>query len=210
MERIKKIFSDAMFLDLHQIVHDCELTVDARVDAVKRLFDPDSPITFIGSRSMPPVELVGLTPRENRYMIRTCIDGEFYICKIAIDESGITDNHLEYRKSLTNECSLKVYELHTFVLLCKDFIPPLQVNLNHKETVRTLERVTLQVCGDDGNIWVTSDDDQNGREYEYGENVTERERMLISLAWYLGYDPTIILRDLKCYRGDTPIDVLDY
>lgn len=208
MERIKKIFSDAMFLDLHQIVYDRELTLDARVDAVKRLFRMDLPGYSVRT-TKAPTELVGLTPKENRYMIRTCIDGEFYICKIAIDESGINDNRLEYEKSGTDDCFLEVYELHTFVLLCRDFIPLPPVHLNHKGTVRTLERVTLQVCEDDGNIWVTSDDDQNGREYKYDENVSDRERMLISLAWYLGYDPTIILRDLKCYRGDTPIDVLD-
>lgn len=55
-----------------------------------------------------------------------------------------------------------------------------------------MEKITLIKC-DDGAIWVTSDEDQNGTESTFNKITDERKQMMIALANFLGYEPSRIL-----------------
>jgi len=53
--------------------------------------------------------------------------------------------------------------------------------------------ITLKVVDGGKTIWVTSNEDPNGEEVEF-KTITDRgEQMLIALATYLGYEPSMVL-----------------
>lgn len=55
-----------------------------------------------------------------------------------------------------------------------------------------MKQVFIQKC-DDGAIWVTSDEDQNGIEVTPTSNESIEEQMLIALAKFFNYDPGKVL-----------------
>lgn len=55
-----------------------------------------------------------------------------------------------------------------------------------------MKQITLIKC-DDGAIWVTSDEDQNGTESTFDKITDESEQMMIALAEFLGYEPANLL-----------------
>lgn len=55
-----------------------------------------------------------------------------------------------------------------------------------------MKQVFIQKC-DDGVIWVTSDEDQNGIEVAPTSNESIEEQMLIALAKFFNYDSGKVL-----------------
>ena len=55
-----------------------------------------------------------------------------------------------------------------------------------------MERITLIKC-DDGAIWVTSDENQNGTESTFKKITDDSKQMMIALAEFLGYEPAMVL-----------------
>jgi len=55
-----------------------------------------------------------------------------------------------------------------------------------------MERIILTKC-DDGAIWVTSDENQNGTESYFDSIQDEDKQMMIALANFLGYEPSNVL-----------------
>lgn len=55
-----------------------------------------------------------------------------------------------------------------------------------------MEKITLIKC-DDGAIWVTTEEDQNGREYDLETLGDIGKQMLWALASFLGYEPAELL-----------------
>ena len=69
-----------------------------------------------------------------------------------------------------------------------------------------MDKINLIKC-DDGAIWVTTDEDQNGREYDLSSIKDEGMQMLWALASFLGYEPSEVLNieeedDEDCYDDD--------
>ena len=69
-----------------------------------------------------------------------------------------------------------------------------------------MEKFTLIKC-DDGAIWVTTEEDQNGRKYDLSSIKDERVQMLWALASFLGFEPSEMLNvdgedDENCYDDD--------
>lgn len=57
-----------------------------------------------------------------------------------------------------------------------------------------MKTITLRKCND-GAIWVTSDENQNGTESTFTKITDERQQMLVALAVFLGYEPYELLGD---------------
>ena len=57
-----------------------------------------------------------------------------------------------------------------------------------------MKTITLTKC-EDGVIWVTSDENQNGTESHFKEIKDEKQQMLVALAEFLGYEPYELLGD---------------
>ena len=55
-----------------------------------------------------------------------------------------------------------------------------------------MTQISLIKC-DDGSIWVTSDENQNGTESKFNKITDERKQMMIALAEFLGYEPANVL-----------------
>ena len=55
-----------------------------------------------------------------------------------------------------------------------------------------MKQITLIKC-DDGAIWVTSDEDQNGTESTFSKITDESKQMMIALAEFFGYEPAEVL-----------------
>lgn len=55
-----------------------------------------------------------------------------------------------------------------------------------------MKYITLTKC-EDGNIWVTSDEDQIGTESAFEQITDEKDQMLIALTEFLGYEPANVL-----------------
>ena len=55
-----------------------------------------------------------------------------------------------------------------------------------------MKQITLIKC-DDGAIWVTSDENQNGTESTFNKITDESKQMMIALAEFLGYEPAELL-----------------
>lgn len=51
-----------------------------------------------------------------------------------------------------------------------------------------MRTITLTKC-EDGVIWVTSDEDQNGTESRFKLITDENQQMMVALAEFLGYEP---------------------
>lgn len=55
-----------------------------------------------------------------------------------------------------------------------------------------MDKITLIKC-DDGAIWVTTEDDPIGKEYDLKTMTDTDKRMLWALASFLGYEPAELL-----------------
>lgn len=55
-----------------------------------------------------------------------------------------------------------------------------------------MEQITLIKC-EDGTIWVTSDENQNGTESRFNKIKDEKKQFMIALAEFLGYEPAHVL-----------------
>lgn len=55
-----------------------------------------------------------------------------------------------------------------------------------------METITLKKC-EEGTIWVTSDEDQNGTESSFVKITDEKEQMMIALAEFLRFEPANVL-----------------
>ena len=60
-----------------------------------------------------------------------------------------------------------------------------------------MKRITLIKC-DDGAIWVTSDENEIGTKNYFYKINDEDKQMMISLAEFLGYEPSSVL----CFDDD--------
>ncbi len=66
--------------------------------------------------------------------------------------------------------------------------------------------ITLIRC-DDGAIWVTSDDDQNGSETRSKGNFTEEEEFVLALLDFFGMTPREV--DILLKKSETLTDFMD-
>lgn len=72
-----------------------------------------------------------------------------------------------------------------------------------------MKQITLIKC-DDGAIWVTSDENQNGTESTFNKITDESKQMMIALAEFLGYEPAELLYFDDGFEDEEDDDDLDW